>query len=137
VVAAAVSSQTIAVRGPSDVEHARRNAQALARELHFSFEDVERVAIAVSELAMNLLRHAQRGEMRIETATDQNRIGLRIESADQGPGISDVKRVMTDGFSTTGGLGSGLPAARRLMDDFEIETSGEGTRIVGFKWHAR
>jgi serine/threonine-protein kinase RsbT len=93
------------------------------------------VVLAVSELATNLLRYARTGHIMIETlVADTGQSGLRVESSDRGPGITDVDRALQDGFSTGGGLGGGLPAVRRLMDDVMIESNPVGTRIVAWKW---
>jgi serine/threonine-protein kinase RsbT len=94
------------------------------------------LATAVSELAHNLVRHATRGgtiTVTVLRRSDKN--GIEVIAEDDGPGIPDVTLAMQDGFSSTDGLGSGLPGAKRLMDDFEItSTVGTGTRIVARKW---
>jgi serine/threonine-protein kinase RsbT len=110
-----------------------REARRLARDLGFSSADAESVALAARELATNLVRYASEGEMVLSAQTEP-RIGIRIECHDRGPGIANLQRAFEDGFSTGGGLGSGLPGARRLMDDFEIATGTGGTTIVASKW---
>jgi len=137
VAAPPVTGMAIPVLGLSDVEQVRRETRDLARGLAFSAADVERTALAASELAMNLLQHAQQGEIHISEAREGSRVGLTIESDDVGPGIVNVDRAMNDGFSTTGGLGSGLPGIRRLMDDFSIASTDRGTKIVAHKWRTR
>jgi serine/threonine protein phosphatase PrpC len=91
----------------------------------------------VSELASNLVRHAQGGTLTVEKVNRNGRPGISIESVDHGPGITDVEQAMTDGFSTAGGLGCGLGAVNRLMDRFDI-TSQQGvnprTRIMCSRW---
>lgn len=97
------------------------------------------VATAASELAHNLWMHADRGG-RIEITLVRRASGAGVEllARDDGPGIADVDRAMTDGFSTLGGLGCGLPGVRRLMDEFAIESApGRGTLVVARKWVAR
>ena len=99
--------------------------------------DAEHVVLAVSELGTNLVYHAGRGFMVLEEVTRQSgRRGVRVESRDAGPGISDVEAAMRDGYSTRGGYGNGLPAVRRLMDDLDIRTGAAGTTIVAYKWAA-
>ena len=129
-------SLRFAIATAIDVAQVAREARRLACDLGFHRADAESVALAVRELATNLVRYAQRGEMLISTQ-DAPRIGLRIECYDRGPGIANLERAFEDGFSTGGGLGGGLPGARRLMDDFEIVTGAAGTTIVASKWLTR
>ena len=118
------------------VTQARQAAVILAREIGFSPTRVSCVATAVSELAGNLFLHASRGgAITLAAIEREGEIGIEAIAQDQGPGIPDVNRAMEDGFSTSGGLGEGLPGAERLMDEFEItSTVGVGTRIVARKW---
>ncbi len=99
-----------------------------------SREEAETVVLATAELAANLVRYASAGEILLDTIEDQRGRGVRIESLDAGPGIASVQSAMQEGFSTGGGLGSGLPSVRRLMSSFAIETSPAGTRVVACKW---
>ena len=117
-----------------DVERIRREARSLAARVGFNLVDAETVALAVSELAANLLRYAPGGELKVTTCSGETGEGIVIESRDSGPGIADVDLALQDGYSTGGGLGSGLPAVRRLMDDFAITTGPTGTRIEARKW---
>jgi serine/threonine-protein kinase RsbT len=123
---------TVTVR--ADADHARREARARALAIGFDRADAERVALAVGELATNLVRYGLGGQITLSTVEGPDRVGVEVECEDRGPGIPDVDRALEDGFSTGGGLGSGLPAARRLLDDLAIETGPGGTRIVGRKW---
>jgi serine/threonine-protein kinase RsbT len=116
------------------VNDARRAARLLAISLGFPLVDSEAVALVTGELAMNLHRYALAGEIMVEAIGDPGRRGIRITSRDSGPGIPDVEPAMRDGFTTGGGLGSGLPAARRLMDEFEMVTGAGGTTITACKW---
>jgi serine/threonine-protein kinase RsbT len=118
----------------ADVERARRNARSLAAAQGLDAGDSEAVALAVSELAANLVRYAEAGELVLSPMTGSRGAGVEIESRDLGPGIADLELVLRDGYSTGGGLGSGLPAVRRLMDEFEISSTPGGTRIVARKW---
>lgn len=114
---------------------ARRAARLLATEAGFSDADIHYVETSASELACNLWFYAVGGVIQVERIEDGGKTGIVITSRDDGPGIPNVAKAMTDGFSTSGGLGSGLPGVRRLMDEFEIESGpGRGTRIVAKKW---
>lgn len=127
----------ILVRTTSDVERARWEARALARAVGLGAADVEAFTLAVIELATNLVRYADTGELTLSplAAKSERARGVQVQSLDVGPGIADTKRALQDGYSTGGGLGGGLPAVRRLMDSFEIESEmGRGTRVVARKW---
>lgn len=117
----------------SDVERARAVALDLARALGFGPITAECVALATMELATNLMRYAEGGELRIGRVTDP-RPGLVLESEDQGPGIPDLRAARRDGFSSGSGMGSGLGSVERLMDESEFTSSPAGTRIVARKW---
>ncbi|HEU5090218.1 MAG TPA: anti-sigma regulatory factor [Roseiflexaceae bacterium] len=119
----------------ADVYVAMVRAREFASAL--GFDDIERtrIEIAVLELTRNVLAHAVRGEMTLEEIARNTRRGLAVTVRDQGPGIADVELAMRDGFSTKHTLGAGLPGVKRLMDEFEIETTlGSGTRIRVTKW---
>jgi serine/threonine-protein kinase RsbT len=124
----------LSVRTRLDADQARRAARRLAEGLDFSRADVESVALAASELAMNLERYAHDGEIALRVVQAGDQRGVEIESLDAGPGIADPDLALQDGYTTGGGLGSGLPSVRRLMDDFELTTTSSGTRIVARKW---
>ncbi len=126
---------TIKIHHDADVLTARKAARSLGAELGFASTDLALIATAISEIARNILNYAKHGEMIIEAVEDQARRGIVVTARDQGPGIADVERAMQDGFSTGHGLGLGLPGARRLMDEFSIDSKvGEGTTIVMKKW---
>jgi len=94
----------------------------------------EELALAVTELGTNLLRYARDGELVLSVVQGPSGEGVRVESHDAGPGIRDLELAMQDGFSTGGGLGSGLPGVRRLMDEFELSSTASGTEVVATKW---
>lgn len=130
-------SCSILVPHLSGVSEARRLAKAMAIEIGFDIKESEEIAIAVSELASNLVKHAQSGHLILTPLEDGGRLGIKIESQDAGPGIPDVDQAITDGFSTTGSLGYGLGSINRLMDEFEIRTSTSGktgTYITCLRW---
>jgi serine/threonine-protein kinase RsbT len=118
-----------------DIVAARQLGRNVAKELGFGTVDQARITTAISELARNIYLYAGQGEMRIARINDLGKKGLKIIAIDDGPGIPDIRKVMEDGFSTSGGLGAGLPGVKRLMDDFDITSSvGEGTYIQAVKW---
>lgn len=118
-----------------DVVQARQTGRELAAELGFSAGDQTVVAAAISEIARNILMYAKRGEVRFTKVLDGTQQGLIVIAEDDGPGIRDIPRAMQDGYSTSGGLGLGMPGARRLMDEFEVVSApGQGTRITMRKW---
>jgi serine/threonine-protein kinase RsbT len=123
------------IAADTDVVQARQTGRELAAELGFSAGDQTVIAAAISEIARNILMYAKRGEVRFTKVADGTRPGLIVVAEDDGPGIRDVSRAMQDGYSTSGGLGLGLPGARRLMDEFEVVSApGQGTRITMRKW---
>jgi anti-sigma regulatory factor (Ser/Thr protein kinase)/serine/threonine protein phosphatase PrpC len=127
--------QTIEVVHPSDVGAARRAARALAETLGFAPTACEEIALAVTEIATNLVRHAHGGKLILTSLAAEGRPGLQVESQDEGPCIRDVEQALADGFSTAGSRGAGLGAVNRLMDELEITSARRrGTRIVCRKW---
>lgn len=127
----------VVVRDEYDVSRARVAASALAERAGFSRGAKYRLATAVSELATNLVFHATAGGViRLAAVALDGRIGIEVVAEDDGPGIADLELALTDGHSTNGGLGSGLPGCRRLVDEFEIQSqAGQGTRVVVRLWH--
>ncbi|WP_019412972.1 anti-sigma regulatory factor [Paenisporosarcina sp. TG20] len=118
-----------------DIVAARQLGRNEAREVGFGTVDQARITTAISELARNIYIYAGKGKIEIERISERGSIGIIITASDEGPGIPDVRKVMEDGFSTSGGLGAGVPGVRRLMDDFKLDTVlGEGTIIKATKW---
>lgn len=125
----------VEIRHESDILAARKVARTIATRLKFSEIDLILIATAISEIARNILTYATQGDMSFEEVQEPSRRGLIVTARDQGPGIPDIERAMEDGFSSGKGLGLGLPGARRLMDEFTIDsTVGTGTTIVMKKW---
>src|SRR4051795_4080325 len=125
----------IPIRADADIVAARQAAREVAARLHFSQTELTVIATAVSEIARNIVRFAESGELVVELL-EQPRPGVRIVAQDTGPGIPDVERAMADGYSTYDGLGLGLPGARRLMDEFAVVSeAGRGTTVTMTKWH--
>ena len=118
-----------------DIVGARQLGREMAKELGFGTVDQARIATAVSELARNIYLYAEQGQICFEIIENIEHKGLCMTAIDAGPGISDISQVMQDGFTTSGGLGAGLPGVRRLMDEFDIRSEvGKGTRIKTIKW---
>jgi RNA polymerase sigma factor (sigma-70 family) len=124
----------IAVRTDADIVSARQAARELATRLEFSPTDTTLIATAVSEVARNIVRFADSGEV-VVTEVSEPRCGISIVARDAGPGIPDVEQALRDGYSTYQGLGLGLPGARRLMDEFAVVSeTGRGTTVTMTKW---
>jgi serine/threonine-protein kinase RsbT len=118
-----------------DIVAARQLGRSVAKELGFGTVDQARITTAISELARNIYLYAGFGQICIERLLNSGKPGIRIIASDNGPGINDIRQVMEDGFSTSGGLGAGLPGVKRLMDEFKINSNpGEGTEIITTKW---
>ena len=124
----------VPVGSPADVERARWEAHKLAQEHGFDLEASAAIVLATSELATNLLRYAVSGEIELTAVQLEPGWAIEVQSSDLGPGIANVEQAMADGFSTGGGLGSGLPGVKRLMDEFTITSGPSGTRVVARKW---
>jgi len=114
---------------------ARQSGRALAAEAGFTGSELTVIATAISEVARNIVNYAQTGEICIQQVKSGKQIGLLIVASDRGPGIADVALALQDGYSTSNGLGLGLPGVKRLMDEFEIVSEvGVGTTVTMRKW---
>ena len=128
-------TETLPIRSESDVVIVRQAVRAWAAELRFSLVDQTKIVTAASELARNALIYGGGGQARLELLDDGGRQGLRVQFEDEGPGIPDVDAAMRDGFTTGSGLGLGLGGAKRLVNDFTVESApGAGTRIAITRW---
>jgi serine/threonine-protein kinase RsbT len=129
-------AQCISVREGVDVAMARQCTRELTRRLGWPASAVEALATAVSEVAHNIVAHAEAGEVLLDVVTnDRGLAGVVVVARDRGPGIPDVELAMQDGYSTAGGLGLGLPSARRLVDEFElVGGAGRGATVIMRKW---
>jgi len=118
-----------------DVTVARGGVRDWAKELGFSVLDMTKVVTAASELARNVVVHGAGGSMRLEVVHQGARRGIRMVFSDSGPGITDISLAMRDGYTTAGGMGIGLPGARRLVNEFDLQSSPEaGTRVTILRW---
>jgi len=118
-----------------DIVAVRRLLREVAQEVGFGITDVTRVVTAASELARNAYKYGGGGVMRWRMLESNGRRGIELKFIDQGPGIADVSRALEQGYTTGKGLGLGLPAAKRLMDELDIESAaGAGTTVTSKKW---
>ena len=125
----------VTIASDVDVVQARQQGRQLAASAGFSTGDQTVIAAAISEIARNILMYARRGEISLGVVTNGDRQGVVVIARDQGPGIRDIARALQDGYSTSGGLGLGLPGAKRLMDELEVASVvGQGTTVTMRKW---
>ncbi|OZU89197.1 ATP-binding protein [Virgibacillus indicus] len=118
-----------------DIVGARQLGRDIAKKMGFGTVDQARIATAISELARNIYLYAEEGQICFEVIDNLPQRGMRMIAVDTGPGIKDIGQVMQDGFSTSGGLGAGLPGVKRLMDEFDLQSeASKGTRINAVKW---
>lgn len=123
------------VRLEQDVVLARQLTRKIASDCSMRLVDLTKLVTAVSELARNTVVYGGGGDMDWEVIEEAGRVGLRLVFRDEGPGIADVKLALTDGWTSGGGLGLGLTGARRLVDEFELDTTpGQGTRVTITRW---
>ncbi|HZD55991.1 MAG TPA: anti-sigma regulatory factor [Anaerolineales bacterium] len=128
----------VSISSESDIVAARKVVREAAMKMAFGITDVTRIVTAASELARNVFQYAETGTMHWRIVENEEYWGIELSFEDQGPGIADIEEALQAGFSTSGGLGFGLPGAKRLMDEMEIESSaGAGTRVTVRKWHPR
>lgn len=128
----------VPITSDQDLVAARAEGRALAQALGFSQTDATLIATAISEVARNIVVHAGRGEIRMSAIQEPHRYGLVVIAADKGPGIPEADAAVESGYTSKRTLGLGLPGARRLMDEFAIESGvGKGTRVKMVKWRMR
>lgn len=131
---AVTSNETIPVISESDVVSVRQRVREASARLGFSLVDQTKMVTAASELARNTLIHGGGGAMDLMMLNGP-RLGLRLVFADKGPGIPDISLALRDGFTTGSGLGLGLGGAKRLVNDFQIDsTPGTGTKVTVTRW---
>jgi serine/threonine-protein kinase RsbT len=128
----------VALRTDADLVNARAEGRAMAEQLGFPRPDPTLIATAISEVARNIVTHVGCGEIILRPLDEADRYGLAVIARDEGPGIRDVDAALRDDYSGMGGLGLGLPGARRLMDEFQIESNADsGTTVTMKKWRVR
>ncbi len=125
----------VPINTDTDIVAARQKGRELATELGFVSTDSTLLATAISELARNIVRYAKCGEIFIAPVQSGDRVGITVVARDKGSGIANITLAMQDGFSTSGGLGLGLPGVKRLMDEFHLVSDADmGTTVTIKKW---
>jgi serine/threonine-protein kinase RsbT len=128
-------TERLEVTSDQDVVRVRQLVRTIAVSVKLSLVDQTKLVTAASELARNTLVYGGGGTVEVDRVENGRRTGIRIVFTDRGPGIADLDLALTDGYTTGGGLGLGLSGARRLVDEFDIETAvGQGTSITVTKW---
>src|SRR5919106_2670315 len=128
----------VPIDSDADLVAARAEGRAMAERLGFPRPDPTLIATAISEVGRNIVVHVGRGEIVLRPFEEAGRYGLVVIARDEGPGVRDLEAVLRDDYSGRGGLGLGLPGARRLMDDFRIESDADtGTTVTMTKWRYR
>lgn len=131
-----MSTIRVPINSASDILAARQRGRALAHQVGFSSPtDLTLIATAISELARNIVHYAKQGEVLLDSIQHNGKCGITIIAKDEGPGINNIDQAMQAGYSTSGGLGLGLPGVKRLMDQFQIVSDvGKGTTVTVIKW---
>lgn len=128
----------VPIRTPEDIVKIRQIVRSKAAEAGLGLVDQTKIVTAASELSRNALDHGGGGELQMEMVVDGRRRGLRLTFRDEGPGIADVEQAMRDGFTTSSGLGLGLGGAKRLSNEFHIDSApGKGTRVTIARWRTQ
>jgi serine/threonine-protein kinase RsbT len=132
---AVIHRAVLPIRMQEDIVRVRQATRENAIAQGFSLVDQTKLVTAASELARNTLDYGNGGEVEIARLGEGVRKGLRLTFSDQGPGIDDIEKALTDGYSTGGGLGLGLSGARRLSNEFSLDSApGQGTRVMIARW---
>lgn len=131
----AARTETLPLKAEADIVRVRQTVRNWANEQGFSLVNQTKIVTAASEIARNTVTYGGGGSVQLETFADDGRRGLRLVFEDRGPGIENIELALRDGYTTGGGLGLGLSGAKRLCNDFAIESAvGKGTRITLTKW---
>lgn len=126
---------TIVVGAEQDIVTVRQRVRTMAVALKLSLVDQTKIVTAASELARNLWIYGGGGKVTLSEVQQGNRKGMRVDFVDQGPGIPDIEQALRDGFTSGGGMGLGLGGAKRLVNEFEIQSQpGQGTRVTIIRW---
>ena len=125
----------VQIKADADIVTARQQGRALAVEIGFSSSEQALIATAISEAARNILQYAHNGEILLDRIEDGGREGILIIARDEGPGIKDIQLALEDGYSSSGGLGLGLPGIKRLVSEMDLKSApGKGTTLTIKKW---
>jgi serine/threonine-protein kinase RsbT len=132
-----LKDETTPINSSGDIVKVRQLVRECSVSLGFSLVEQTKIVTAASELARNVLEHGGGGNVRIETLQNEMRKGVKLTFIDDGPGIPNIEAALKDGFSTGSGMGLGLGGAKRLTNDFEIEsTPGRGTKVAITRWRS-
>jgi serine/threonine-protein kinase RsbT len=135
--AAILKDETVAITSSNDIVKVRQVVRNCAVSLGFTLVEQTKMVTAASELARNALDHGGGGQVRLEVLENELRRGLKLTFVDEGPGIPDVQQALRDGFSTGSGMGLGLSGAKRLVNEFEIDSApGRGTKVMITRWRS-
>ncbi len=130
-----LKDETAWIKSSSDIVKVRQLVRDWAISMGFSLVEQTKIVTAASELARNALDYGGGGEVRLEMIQNELRRGLKVTFVDQGPGIPDLEQALKDGFSTGTGMGLGLSGAKRLVNEFEIDSAaGRGTKVSITRW---
>ncbi|ALF54876.1 anti-sigma regulatory factor [Nostoc piscinale CENA21] len=128
-------TETLNIQTSIDIVLVRQAVRQMAVEIGLSLVDQTKIVTAASELARNTLEYGEGGTVKLEMLQEGRKRGLRLTFEDQGPGIPNIEMALKDGFTTGSGLGMGLGGAKRLANEFEIQSAvGEGTRVIIVRW---
>lgn len=127
--------ESLELKAQADVVRARQVTREFAVALGFSLVDQTKLVTAASEIARNTIEYGRGGSMLAEELRDGGRVGLRLVFEDRGPGIADISVALRDGYTSGNGMGLGLGGAKRLVNNFQIDSApGEGTRVTLVRW---
>ena len=133
--AAILKDETASINTSGDIVKVRQLVREWAISLGFSLVEQTKMVTAASELARNTLDHGGGGQVRMQVLNNEMRRGLKLTFSDEGPGIADLEQALKDGFTTGGGMGLGLSGAKRLANEFDIESvPGRGTKVTITRW---
>lgn len=132
------TAETRPLKTEDDIAVVRGSVKRVVALLNFSLVNQTKIITAASELARNTIEHGKGGQAEIQVVDEADRIGVRLIFADDGPGIPDKDQALEDGYTTGKGMGLGLGGARRLMDQFSLEShDGKGTKVSITKWQEK
>jgi serine/threonine-protein kinase RsbT len=132
---AILKDETASINVSGDIVRVRQTVREWAVSLGFSLVEQTKLVTAASELARNTLEHGGGGNVRLQALNNDTRRGLKLTFVDEGPGIADLEQALKDGFTTGNGMGLGLGGAKRLANEFEIESApGRGTKVAITRW---
>jgi serine/threonine-protein kinase RsbT len=135
--AAILKDETASITTSGDIVKVRQRVRELTLSLGFSLVEQTKMVTAASELARNALDHGGGGKVQLQVLNNDMRRGLKLTFIDEGPGIQDLEQALRDGFSTGSGMGLGLSGAKRLANEFEIESApGKGTKVMITRWRS-